>query len=108
MTILSHNQPWPQAYFRHWDYVLNGYAEGYEDESIINMIATAQNVRRHWSYESTKILFAGPRAARKIKDLAARDGYLGVETQDFSSAALKKEFLGLELILTVDDGLWIA
>jgi len=103
MTILEPNQPWPQVCFRRWDYVYQGYRETLEDKSVIDLII---EVKRSYNRYPT-ILFAGPRATNKIRDLVARDNLLRVVAQDLSGNQTR-EFLGMELILTVDDGLWMA
>lgn len=110
MTILSSNQPWPQIQVPVFDFtigVFGGYKHEIVDKSILDLVG--ENIS-HYVYRRScrpTILFAGPRAWRKIQDLISRDNYIITKTQDLSKNQ-KREFLGMELILTVDDGLWIA
>lgn len=110
MTILEPNQPWPQVYFRRYKYSSGAsgyYEEGYEDESIVDIIIRAKDKYYYENLSSLKTLFAGPRAWYKIQNLMSRNNYIVTKTQDLSQN-IKKEFLGMQLILTIDDGLWVA
>lgn len=107
MTILSPNQPWPQVYVRRYDYALGQYREVYEDNSIINVVIQAREKYHYCNGRPPSILFAGPRGDRKIKDLFIEDQFILAKTKNIFGTQ-KREFLGLELILTVDDGLWMA
>jgi hypothetical protein len=113
MTILEPKQPWPQIYFRRYKYLsfpFGYWEEGYEDKSIIDLILNAKELFLKNFYQP-KTLFAGPRAKNKIKDLISRNSYMMNElTIKFISGENQKEkkFLGLDLVFTIDDGLWIA
>lgn len=106
MTILEPNQPWPQYYFRRRNFDGIGFNEGYEDKSIVDIVINTRDKHYYINQSSLTTLFAGPRAWRKIEDLFSRDNWVAAETTDIFERR-KKEFLGLELILTIDDGLWI-
>lgn len=105
MTILSPNQPWPQVVTKYWNGELQCHMFRDEDNSIIDITVRGMDIYAHDHYHKPTILFAGKRAWRKIKDLFVEEKY--IFTQDFSERK-EREFLGLELILTVDDGLWMA
>lgn len=114
MTILEPNQPWPQVYFRRKKYTseLFGYwEEGHEDDSITNLVMGAKHKIMVKNFDGATTLFVGPRAANKIKDLITQNEFLGnMITTKFFEGTLngEKKFLGMQLVLTVDDGLWIA
>lgn len=107
MTILEPNQPWPQVYFRRKKYTsgLFGYwEEGHEDHSITNLVMGAKHKIMVKNFDDPTTLFVGPRAANKIKDLIAQNEFL----KNKGTLNDEKKFLGMQLVLTVDDGLWIA
>lgn len=106
MTILNSNQDWPQVYFRRWNHEMRDWVYGYEDKSIVDIVLNARDRYYHVNMSCLTILFAGPRAWRKIEDLISQSNWIVTTTQDIFERR-KKEFLGLELILTLDDGLWI-
>lgn len=106
MTILNSNQDWPQIYMRRWNAETQCWVFGYEDKSIVDIVLNARDRYYHVNMSCLTTLFAGPRAWRKIEDLFSRDNWVMTETQDIFERR-KKEFLGLELILTIDNGLWI-
>lgn len=111
MTILEPNQPWPKVYMRRWNLETIQWDYGYEDKSIIDVITRKIDVYTHDYYHKPTTLFVGPRAANKIKDLIAQNEFLGnMITTKFFEGTLndEKKFLGMQLVLTVDDGLWIA
>lgn len=111
MTILESNQPWPQIYTRRWNSETIQWDYGYEDKSIIDVTTRGIDVYTHDYHHKPTTLFAGPRAKNKIKDLISRNSYLMNETTiKFMMGESQKEerFLGMQLILTIDDGLWIA
>jgi len=113
MTILEPNQPWPQIYFRRYKYLsfpFGYWEEGYEDKSIIDLTINAKSSLLKNFYQPTT-LFAGPRASKKIQDIISLDSRLTTETTALylgGDSYRRKEFLGLNLVLTVDDGLWMA
>lgn len=113
MIILEPNQPWPQVYFRRYKYSsfpFGEWEEGYEDKSIIDLTLDAKSSFLV-SFHQPKTLFAGPRANKKIQDLISLDSRLTIETDALylgGDLYRRKEFLGLDLILTIDDGLWMA
>jgi hypothetical protein len=107
MTILNLSDPWPQIYMRRWNSELNEWNFGYEDKSVIDVVANAVDIYTRDNYYKPTILFAGPKATLKIKDLFIEEKYTFIRTTDVSGTQ-KKEFLGMELVFTIDDGLWIA
>lgn len=105
MRILNPSDPWPQVFVRRID--SGGFLqERYEDKGLCELVVGAVDVYTHDHYHKPTTIFVGPRAARKIKDLFIEEKYI-FTTIDFSGVQ-KKEFLGMELVFTIDDGLWIA
>jgi len=110
MIILSPNDPWPQVYFRRYKYTSASFGyweEGHEDDSIKNLVMGAKYKIMAKNYDGPTTLFAGPRAANKISNYIAENLFSKFTTKEFSKNQ-KREFLGMELIFTLDDGLWIA
>lgn len=110
MTILEPNQPWPQVWTKYWNGEFQCFTLKNEDKSIIDLILNAKELFLKNSYQP-KTLFVGPRAANKIKDLIAQNEFLSnMITTKFFKGTLngEKKFLRMQLVLTVDDGLWIA
>lgn len=105
MTILSPKQPWPQVCVKHCNGEFQCYMYRDEDKSVIDLTVRGMNIYTHDHYHKPTIIFAGPRAWHKIQNIFVEERFTFV--QDFSERK-KREFLGIELILTVDDGLWIA
>lgn len=91
---------------RRWNIEMQCWTYGYEDKSIVDIVLNARDKHYHVNMSCLTTLFAGPRAWRKIEELISKSNWIVAETQDVFERR-KKEFLGLELILTLDDGLWI-
>ncbi len=108
MTILNSNQDWPQVQVAVFDPsigVFGGYKHKIVDKSVVDIVVSARD-KIYYKESRPTTLFAGPRAWRKIQDLISKSNWIVTETTDIFERR-KKEFLGLELILTLDDGLWI-
>lgn len=110
MTILEPNQPWPQVWTKYWNGEFQCFMLKNEDKSIIDLILNAKELFLKNFYQP-KTLFAGSRARNKIADLIAQREFLRMTTANkFFNGVLddQKKFLDLDLVFTIDDGLWIA
>ena len=108
MTILEPNQPWPQVQVKIFDpsaAVFVGYKFKTVDQSIMDICFREIDFFTWKRSEKPTTLFAGPRAFDKIKECVSQFAKF---TNTQYSEIQTREFLGMELILTVDDGLWIA
>jgi hypothetical protein len=110
MTILSKDQAWPQIYMRRWNSDSNQWEFAYEDKSVIDVVLGSLNIYARENFRKPAILFAGPSTRNKIKDIISQNSYLMTEitTKFLEGQNERASFMGMELIFTIDDGLWMA
>lgn len=114
MTILEPNQSWPQIevpVFNRSLGIFGGYEYKIVDTPITTLVGESISRFAYKRGDTPITLFAGPRARNKIADLIAQSEALRMITVNkFFNGVLddQKKFLGLDLVFTIDDGLWMA
>lgn len=104
MTILEPNQPWPQYYFRRRNFDGIGFNEGYEDKTIHQLIyeSIVQFVMKTTAKPIQIII--GPRAKEKMEK--EESNYLALNPLG-NFAYGRRMYMGMDVIFSPTDGLWI-
>jgi hypothetical protein len=105
MTILDPSDSWPQTHFRRRRKAAYGPTiESVRDKGLCELITNAINTKIRNSHKPETI-FLGPRARLKLEEEVS----LRIAMKLSSESAIKKrQYMGLDVIFTIDDGLWIA
>jgi len=105
LTILEPIEKWPQYYF--WRTGDDGFLREYHEDKTLYLIiceAIAPFVKKKGVKPST--LFLGPRAKSKLKEEMSQS--IMVKNSSKLLIGEKPQYMGLNIVFTIDDGIWMA